>query len=135
MKYTLPLLLALVGGCGGGIRTLEPSDFLYSFRCGAMPGEMASNSTATYSGRDETYHYVELHNSRPGDFVLGELSAPQKVRCRVDQLPSTFPAGFDPLRGSGTEGFESGEDTRQYVKTYLAQHHHGDRDGEPLDQP
>jgi hypothetical protein len=124
MKYALPLLLLLAGGCGG-IRTVGPDEFLYAFRCGAMPGEVVSHSTATYAGRDQTYHYVMLGNTGSRDFVLGDLSAPQKVRCRVDQLPSDFPAGFDPLRGGGTEGFENGEDTREYVQTYLRKHHSG----------
>ena len=121
MKYTLPLLLLLAAGCGGA-RTVGPDEFLYAYRCGAMPGELPFNSTATYTGRDVTYHNLELRNGRPTDAMMGEWSPVQKIRCRVDQLPSDFPTGFDPLRGGGTEGFENGEDTREYVQTYLRKH-------------
>ena len=135
MKYTLPLLLLLAGGCGA-VRTVGPEDFLYAFRCGVMPGELAANSTGTYTGRDATFHYLELRNGRPADAFVGELEPPQKVRCRVDQLPPSFPSGFEPLRGAGTEGFENGEDTREYVRAYMAKHSADKPDDRPsTDRP
>jgi hypothetical protein len=130
MKYTLPLLLLLAGGCAGA-RTVGPDDFLYAYRCGVMPGTLPDNAEATYTGRDETYHYLELRNGGPQDIFMGELSPTQKLRCRVDQLPASFPSGFEPLRGKGTEGFENGEDTREYVKAYMAKHH----DESPASRP
>ena len=123
MKYTLPLLLLLAGGCASQVRIVGPDDFLYAYRCGVMPGSLPDNSVATYTGRDETYHYLELRNGGPQDIFMGDLVPAQKVRCRVDQLPSSFPSGFEQLRGAGTEGFENGEDTREYVKAYMAKHH------------
>ncbi len=129
MKYTLPLLLVLAGGCSE-VRTLGAEDFLYAYRCGAAPGELPANAVATYAGHDATYHYLELRNGTPADVLLGDLSPAQKVRCRVDQLPSSFPSGFQPLRGGGTEGFENGEDTREYVRDYMAKHS-DDKPGDP----
>jgi hypothetical protein len=129
MKYTLPLLLLLAGGCSS-VRTLAPEDFLYAFRCGVMPGELAANSSATYVSRDAAYHYVDLRNGRPTDVFLGDLSGTQKIRCMVNLLPSDFPNGFEPLRGG--EGFENSEDTRQYVKDYLARHRRDRPDGKEI---
>ena len=120
MKYILPLLLLVAGGCQA--RTLGTEDFLYAYRCGVTPGDLPANATATYEGHDQNYHYLELRNGKPMDKFMGDFSPPQKVRCRVDQLPPDFPSGFQPLRGSGVEGFENGEDTREYVRDYLAKH-------------
>jgi hypothetical protein len=101
-----------------------------------MPGTLPMNAEATYAGRDETYHYVELRNGGPQDIFMGDLSPVQKLRCRADQLPASFPSGFDPLRGKGTEGFENGEDTREYVKAYMAKHHdESPANRPPADQP
>lgn len=133
MKYILPLLLLLAGGCAG-VRTVGPDDFLYAYRCGVMPGELPADAVATYTGHDETYHYLELRNGKPIDVFMGDVSPAQKVRCRLDQLPSSFPSGFEPLRGKGTEGFENGEDTREYVKDYMAKHHVDSSGGRPADR-
>lgn len=117
MKNALFLLLLVAGGCGG-TKTLTAEDFLYAYRSGAMPGEMGANSSATYLGRQGEFHYIELHSGRPADTFVYGVTGSQKARCQADLLPSDFPSGFEPLRGS--EGFENSEDSRQYVKEYLA---------------
>jgi hypothetical protein len=130
MKYALSLVLLLsAGGCG--VKTLGAEDFLYAYRCGSMPGEMAMNSSSAYLGRRGEFQVVELRSGRPADTFVYDISGMQKIRCRADLLPSDFPTGFETLRGR--DGFENAEDTRQYVKDYLT--HHGRDPGRSQNPP
>jgi hypothetical protein len=116
MKYVLPLfvLVLLAGGCQTS--TLSPEDFLYAYRCGSLPNEPTGGS-ALYDGNDNAYRYLVLKNNTPSQVMFGDLSGQRRVRCRIDQLPEDFPAGFQRL--GGEESFEASEETRQYVQEYL----------------
>jgi hypothetical protein len=118
MKLVLPLLLLSAAMAGCEMRTLSPDDFLFTYRCGAPPGEPAAGATATYAGRDQTFQYIASRGSTPTEMMLSDMSGERKFRCRADQLPDDFPADFVQLRGP--ESFEAAEDTRQYVQEYLA---------------
>ena len=115
----LPLVLLFLGGCG--VTTLQPDDFLFAYRAGVLPTEMAANSYATYDGLKDGYHYAELHGGRPTDLFLGEqVLRPRKVRCLASLLPADFPKGFE-TRTASSPDLETAEDTRSYVREYLGE--------------
>jgi hypothetical protein len=52
---------------------------------------------------------------------MGDFTGPRKFRCRIDQLPRSFPSGFESV-ANADGGIEPAEETRQYVQDYLARH-------------
>jgi len=111
----IPLLAMILGGCQ--TKTLSAEEFLYAYRSGGMSDENSSPGASKYLGREGDYQMVLITGGAPAMVFVNEQG--RKIRCRADALPADFPRGFVTL-GTGESTFESSEDTREYVREYLA---------------
>ena len=126
LAIVLPALLAF-GGCA---RTVEPVEFLCIYRRTAPSMQPESGYHATYTGKDETYHYLNVRTSnvnRGAALLLWGPFRDETLRCRREHLPENFPEGFETLveEAIGLDKplshTESRPETERYVRRYLRQ--------------
>jgi len=125
MKRLMPLAcLLLLSSCA---RTVSPEEFLSVYRRGDWMTPDAQLQ-ARYTGRDGTYHYMQIRTPNPdagtSDLLLYGPHKDETIRCPISELPGDFPTGFWKLRDEAHNSQESADETTDYVRRYLE----GDRD-------
>lgn len=120
-KMLIPALLAtafLLPACGP--TTVDAEEFLYTYRRNAPPGRSELSWYATYTGRDEDYHYLEVQKSNfprgEGEVILFGGFREERLRCPLSDLPETFPQDFEALWDNDPA------DAQAYVRAYMRRH-------------
>jgi hypothetical protein len=127
-RLAIALVSILCAACGCA-RTVEPVEFLCTYRRSAPALRPESGYRATYAGRSGGYHYLNVRRSTLAQGGLAMLLwgpfQDETLRCRVEDLPEDFPDEFQTVpsesidAGAGDAQCESREQTLKYVQRYL----------------